>query len=235
MQTHKFVRKNGLQLPLNYLQVLAWILAVFEVAFISVFIYSEETLIPCIVLYIVKILLLLLMFLLYFIDPTAKKVEEESGNTVCGICGWTVNLKAKHCGQCNRCTEGFDHHCKWLNNCIGEKNYKLFVVLVVLLNLDKVFLLFFVINSLVRSYSNEQFGLFTGQFLLGTETFCVLGFCLNLLIFHIYLKCSGITTYQYLLRRRDNHRKANKNNTMPKKEFTLTIKVDDSMKSKESI
>ncbi|VDP12108.1 unnamed protein product [Onchocerca flexuosa] len=27
----------------------------------------------------------------------------------------------KHCRQCNKCISGFDHHCKWLNNCIGAK------------------------------------------------------------------------------------------------------------------
>ncbi|MCB0370870.1 MAG: hypothetical protein KDD45_15965 [Bdellovibrionales bacterium] len=28
-----------------------------------------------------------------------------------------------HCKRCRRCVEFFDHHCKWLNNCIGAKNY----------------------------------------------------------------------------------------------------------------
>ena len=31
---------------------------------------------------------------------------------------------AKHCRICDKCVNGFDHHCKWLNTCVGDRNYK---------------------------------------------------------------------------------------------------------------
>lgn len=48
-----------------------------------------------------------------------------------------------HCKKCERCVEYFDHHCKWLNNCIGAKNYFEFFGLILL-----VLLLFLVCCAL---------------------------------------------------------------------------------------
>jgi palmitoyltransferase len=34
----------------------------------------------------------------------------------------------RHCIDCGKCVRTFDHHCPWINNCIGEKN-KLFLLI----------------------------------------------------------------------------------------------------------
>jgi hypothetical protein len=33
---------------------------------------------------------------------------------------------AKHCRRCNRCRCGFDHHCRFINNCVTSANYRAF-------------------------------------------------------------------------------------------------------------
>ena len=48
----------------------------------------------------------------------------------CTVCNTHVKPRTKHCGQCNRCAEIFDHHCKWLNNCVGAKNYRFLLQLI---------------------------------------------------------------------------------------------------------
>ena len=36
--------------------------------------------------------------------------------------------KTKHCKLCEGCVNGFDHHCMWVDNCVGYKNHRIFVL-----------------------------------------------------------------------------------------------------------
>ena len=45
----------------------------------------------------------------------------------CRVCRSSVNERSYHCGRCNRCTDGFDHHCLYLGSCIGKGNYEVFI------------------------------------------------------------------------------------------------------------
>jgi palmitoyltransferase len=48
----------------------------------------------------------------------------------CEICRSYVQKSSRHCRACARCVENFDHHCVWINNCIGGKNYRLFLAMI---------------------------------------------------------------------------------------------------------
>jgi len=64
-------------------------------------------------------------------DDIEMEVNNYKQHPRCHICHkYQKNpLTTKHCGACNKCIDGFDHHCGWLNTCVGEKNYRAFLVL----------------------------------------------------------------------------------------------------------
>ncbi|CAL9152335.1 unnamed protein product [Musa hybrid cultivar] len=53
----------------------------------------------------------------------------EEGMFYCSLCEVDVLKYSKHCRACDKCVDVFDHCCRWLNNCVGRKNYKGFFVL----------------------------------------------------------------------------------------------------------
>jgi hypothetical protein len=56
--------------------------------------------------------------------------------TYCYKCGIVRPARCHHCSTCHRCVLGFDHHCVWLNNCIGYNNYRSFLLTLLFLMLS---------------------------------------------------------------------------------------------------
>ncbi len=50
---------------------------------------------------------------------------------VCVPCETLRPENAEHCNYCNRCVQKFDHHCVFVNNCLGYRNHKWFLLFLI--------------------------------------------------------------------------------------------------------
>ncbi|KAK9919710.1 hypothetical protein M0R45_028291 [Rubus argutus] len=82
----------------------------------------------------------LLFLLTSFSDPGTVKSDNVSlylsvypyddviySEKECSTCKIPKPARSKHCSICGRCVARFDHHCGWMNNCIGERNIHYFM------------------------------------------------------------------------------------------------------------
>ena len=60
-------------------------------------------------------------------------------NNFCPICKVIKTNTSKHCVICNKCINNYEHHCLWFNNCIGEKNYHFFIIFIIFLSFNIVY------------------------------------------------------------------------------------------------
>ncbi|KAJ8598814.1 hypothetical protein CTAYLR_008650 [Chrysophaeum taylorii] len=110
------------------------------------------------------------------------------------------NATAGHSYKCRSCAkevEGFDHHCVFLNTCIGDGNYKTFLALVASLAGLELFHCLAAGRTLARRPDRL---LALASALASAALAAPL---LALLAFHFYVRvCLGTTTYGWLLERR---------------------------------
>lgn len=66
-----------------------------------------------------------------FIQLVDKLLDE--GLHLDNLCVYDEIIKSEtsfHCTICDKCIDKFDHHCPFINNCLGARNHSLFLVFI---------------------------------------------------------------------------------------------------------
>ena len=144
------------------------------------------------------------------VDPLVVQAEEGDNEVhedvlYCRYCRASVQLDSKHCWDCNKCVANFDHHCPWLNTCIGTRNYGWFYVaiwtfFVMLATSSTAGCLVLVEDT---QTSENPLGLdvlyiWIIGIVLSVVNISLCFLDLTLVIFHTYLCIRQITTYEYI-------------------------------------
>jgi palmitoyltransferase len=64
------------------------------------------------------------------VRPRQELYENYDSGSICPECKLVKPYRSRHCQCCNRCVAKFDHHCPWINNCVGGGNLGCFYLYV---------------------------------------------------------------------------------------------------------
>ncbi|CAA6654450.1 unnamed protein product [Spirodela intermedia] len=138
---------------------------------------------------------------------TASRTKELTVNgfsvkvKFCDTCLLYRPPRASHCSICNNCVQRFDHHCPWVGQCIGLRNYRFFYLFISSSTFLCIYVFTFSWLNIIgrKGHYGSIWKLMWGEILslfLITYTFIAVWFVGGLTIFHTYLICTNQTTYE---------------------------------------
>ena len=109
---------------------------------------------------------------------------------VCSKCSLAKPARTHHCSICGRCAIRYDHHCPWIANCVGLRNYCHFLK----------FIAFGTLSSLI-SVVTGLISVFSGQFALGMideRVLRVMAMIVMTLFSGVSALCAGLMLFTHI-------------------------------------
>ncbi|KAG9152265.1 hypothetical protein Leryth_024558 [Lithospermum erythrorhizon] len=120
----------------------------------------------------------------------------------CETCMLFRSPRCSHCSVCDNCVEKFDHHCPFVGQCIGRRNYRCFFLFIsasAILCISVFSLSAFYMKLVVDDYASiwEAVKNSPAPLIVMVYCFLLLWFVGGLTGFHLYLMSTNQTTYEF--------------------------------------
>ncbi|CAI8583881.1 unnamed protein product [Vicia faba] len=129
-----------------------------------------------------------------------------NGTTVkvkyCDTCMLYRPPRCSHCSVCDNCVERFDHHCPWVGQCIGLRNYRFYYMFVFSATLLCLYVHGFCWVYIKRIQDSEDISIWKAMIktpasiALIIYSFIAVWFVGGLTVFHAYLISTNQSTYE---------------------------------------
>ncbi|RWR95404.1 putative protein S-acyltransferase 16 isoform X1 [Cinnamomum micranthum f. kanehirae] len=135
-------------------------------------------------------------------DSPIHEIKRKGGDLrYCQKCSHHKPPRAHHCRVCRRCVLRMDHHCVWINNCVGHANYKVFFVFVLYSVTAGIHSLVLLVGSAAYDVHRDQQqsgSSFKTPYVICGVLLVPLTVALSILLgWHIYLILHNKTTIEY--------------------------------------
>ncbi|CAF1156175.1 unnamed protein product [Adineta steineri] len=124
-------------------------------------------------------------------ETTFHKTVEIHGTQCrmkwCQTCGFYRPPRCSHCSVCDFCIDTFDHHCPWLNNCVGRRNYRYFICFLLSVLFHMYVVISFCIYYLLKNHEN----------LSNLNT--IISIILIIFIILLTIPIGGLTAFHFML------------------------------------
>ncbi|XP_021748297.1 probable protein S-acyltransferase 12 [Chenopodium quinoa] len=147
--------------------------------------------------------------------PASNGSERRSTVGYCSRCQNPRPPRCHHCSVCQKCVLKMDHHCVWVVNCVGARNYKFFLLFLIYTFLETTLDTFALLPKVIALFGEaRKHSASPGNLAVMVLAFVLnLAFALSLLCFvimHATLLWSNTTTIEVYEKKRDKKETASR-------------------------
>ncbi|CAJ1360795.1 unnamed protein product, partial [Effrenium voratum] len=115
--------------------------------------------------------------------------------SICVVCRRVRGLRAFHCKLCGHCVQRLDHHCPWMDRCIGLQNQRSFYIFLLLLAFVMFLFLQLAVDFLQKASLGSSLGVVAVLACDGPAMFFVAALLLRQTAYMV----ANVTTYEILV------------------------------------